>query len=46
MKLIHVLDFFESRVSSYQKAGVSRSDTPVGGEGGSSRRVFKMDADF
>lgn len=46
-------NFFESRVSSYQKAGVSRSGTPAPGEsakvgegGGGSRRVFRMDADF
>ena len=51
-------DFFESRVSSYQKAGVSRSGTPVpygtgagvgGGKAGSGQaqgRVFTIDADF
>ncbi|KAI9632387.1 ferritin-like superfamily [Dioszegia hungarica] len=41
-------NFFESRVSSYQKAGVSRMDNSgqEGGEERSQRRVFKMDADF
>ena len=47
------IDFFESRVSSYQKANVSRSDVPKGVRGEAaedqerlSRRVFRMDADF
>ncbi|WVR08350.1 hypothetical protein IAU60_005405 [Kwoniella sp. DSM 27419] len=44
-------NFFESRVSSYQLAGVSRSATPsvsTGDVDGDrlSRRVFKIDADF
>ncbi|KAK8849380.1 hypothetical protein IAR55_004712 [Kwoniella newhampshirensis] len=44
-------NFFESRVSSYQKANVSRSATPHGLRENEdsermSRRVFKMDADF
>jgi ribonucleoside-diphosphate reductase subunit M2 len=42
-------DFFESRVSSYQKAGVSRVDSieaKAGDNGGSQRRVFRTDADF
>jgi ribonucleoside-diphosphate reductase subunit M2 len=45
------LDFFESRVSSYSKANVSRSGSPGLGDKGEdedkiSRRVFRMDADF
>jgi hypothetical protein len=44
-------DFFESRVSSYQKANVSGSgsNTPghAGQEGsGQSSRTFRMDVDF
>ncbi|TYJ56759.1 hypothetical protein B9479_002529 [Cryptococcus floricola] len=43
-------NFFESRVSAYQKANVSRSATPSGqkGKGGESvsRRVFNTEADF
>ncbi|WWD20001.1 hypothetical protein CI109_104474 [Kwoniella shandongensis] len=44
-------NFFESRVSSYQKANVSRSATPHGHRETDesermTRRLFKMDADF
>ncbi|ORY27499.1 ferritin-like superfamily [Naematelia encephala] len=44
-------NFFESRVSSYQKANVSRSGTPAvqqrnQDQSPSSRRVFRTDADF
>ncbi|WWD04015.1 hypothetical protein V865_002078 [Kwoniella europaea PYCC6329] len=43
-------NFFESRVSSYQLANVSRSGTPSlpekGGDERLSRRVFRTDADF
>lgn len=44
-------DFFESRVSSYAKANVSRAATPGGsskdGEDDRlSRRIFRTDADF
>ncbi|KAK1920969.1 putative ribonucleotide reductase small subunit [Papiliotrema laurentii] len=44
-------NFFESRVSSYQKANVSRSGTPIGQKEGeeavkNQRRVFRTDADF
>lgn len=41
-------DFFESRVSSYQKANVSRSATPgpTNGDEKDSRRAFRTDADF
>ncbi|WWC73378.1 uncharacterized protein I206_107345 [Kwoniella pini CBS 10737] len=42
-------NFFESRVSSYQLANVSRSGTPAPDKGGSerlSRRVFTTDAEF
>lgn len=44
-----ISDFFESRVSSYQKANVSGTNTPgtSGQEGdGQSRRAFRMDVDF
>ena len=46
-----MVDFFESRVSSYQKANVSRSGTPIGQKEGeeavkNQRRVFRTDADF
>lgn len=47
------LDFFESRVSAYQVANVSRSATPGARprsgsfeEGKLGRRVFRTDADF
>ncbi|KAK4687071.1 ribonucleoside-diphosphate reductase beta chain, partial [Tremellales sp. Uapishka_1] len=42
-------NFFESRVSSYQKANVSRGSLPSGGgdeDDRMSRRVFRIDADF
>ena len=43
-------DFFESRVSSYAKANVSRAATPGGSrdeeDDRKSRRVFRTDADF
>ena len=43
-------DFFESRVSSYAKANVSRAATPGGSkdeqDDRQSRRIFRTDADF
>lgn len=42
------VDFFESRVSAYQKANVSRTATPSGQKEDErlTKRVFRTDADF